>query len=251
MTLTMYDTQYPAIVPASAGLVVSYPDGPAGNSYATAQKLFGSRALSITWTGQDAQCADIEQWSSFPLTSLPAWIKRQHARGIARPVIYAIYSGLGTNYTQVKAVVGSLSVSWWLSDWTGKPHALPGADAVQYGAQASPNGPVISNPSNAGGRTYDLSLVQPSFPFYPSTSTGLWPLQVGNTGEWVSKLQANLNRRAAVIGLVTPLVVDGSFGALTKAAVSKAQVAYHLSDAPAGECSQRLFQLVEFQVPVK
>jgi hypothetical protein len=245
VTTTMYDTQYPEIVPSSAGLVVSYPDGPAGNSYATAQRLFGNRALSISWTGVDAQCADIEQWSSFPLASLPAWIKRQHARGIARPVIYAIYAGLGTNYPQVKALVGSLSVSWWLSDWTGKPHALPGADAVQYGAQASPASPVISDPGKAGGRTYDLSLVQPTFPFYPS----IFPLQVGSTGEWVTKLQANLNKRASVLGLPVLLSVDGSFGPLTEIAVIKAQAAYHQPLLPSGACSQRLFELVEFQVP--
>jgi len=57
-------------------------------------------------------------------------------------------------------------VSWWLSDWTGKPHTLPGADAVQYGAQASPSSPIITDPSQAGGHTYDLSFVSSSFPYY-------------------------------------------------------------------------------------
>jgi hypothetical protein len=162
---TMYDTQYPSIVPKSADLVVSYVDGPAGDSYSSAKNLFGRRALSITWTGENADIADAEQ-GAVSLSQLPAWIKAQQARGIKKPVVYAIYSGIGTNYQQVKQAVGSAKVSWWLSDWTGKPHTLPGADAVQYGAQASPSSPMITDPSQAGGHTYDLSFVSPSFPYY-------------------------------------------------------------------------------------
>ena len=84
------------------------------------------------------------------MSKLPEWIKQQQDAGIPKLVIYAIYSGVGTNYQQVKKAVGSAKVSWWLSDWTGKPHTLPGADAVQYGAQASPSSPMITDPSQAG-----------------------------------------------------------------------------------------------------
>lgn len=166
---TMYDTQYPSIVPKSADLVVSYVDGPQASNYNQAKSLFGSRALSITWTGENADIGDIE--TSFPLSKLPAWIDAQVARGIPKPVVYAIYSGVGTNYAQVKQAVGTKSVSYWLSDWTGKPHTLPGADAVQYGAQASPSSPMITNPGKAGGHTYDLSFVSPSFPYYGGAPT--------------------------------------------------------------------------------
>lgn len=161
---TMYDTQYPSIVPSSADLVVSYVDGPQASNFGQAQTMFGSRALSITWTGENADIADVE--TSFPLSKLPAWIDAQVARGIPKPVVYAIYSGVGTNYAQVKQAVGTKSVSYWLSDWTGKPHSLPGADAVQYGAQASPSSPMITDPGKAGGKTYDLSAVATSFPYY-------------------------------------------------------------------------------------
>ncbi len=161
---TMYDTQYPSIVPKSADLVVSYVDGPQASNYNQAVSIFGSKALSITWSGHNADIADAE--TSFPLNNMQAWIKAQNARGIPKPVVYAIYSGVGTNYAQVKQAVGTAKVSWWLSDWTGKPHTLPGADAVQYGAQASPSSPMITDPANAGGKTYDLSFVSPSFPYY-------------------------------------------------------------------------------------
>jgi hypothetical protein len=161
---TMYDTQYPSIVPKSADLVASYVDGPQASNFAQAQQIFGSKALSITWTGEPADIADVE--GGFAMSKLPEWIKQQQDAGIPRPVIYAIYSGVGTNYQQVKKAVGSAKVSWWLSDWTGKPHTLPGADAVQYGAQASPTSPMITDPSQAGGHTYDLSFVSSSFPYY-------------------------------------------------------------------------------------
>jgi hypothetical protein len=161
---TMYDSQYPSVFPSNADLVVSYVDGPQASNFGAAQSKFGSKALSITWTGQNADIADAE--TSFPLTNMQAWIKAQNARGIKKPVVYAIYSGVGTNYAQVKQAVGTMDVSYWLSDWTGKPHTLPGADAVQYGAQASPSSPMITDPSKAGGHTYDLSFVSPSFPYY-------------------------------------------------------------------------------------
>ncbi len=161
---TLYDTQYPSIVPKSADLVASYVDGPQASNFDQAQQIFGSRALSITWTGEPADIADVE--GGFAMSKLPEWIKQQQDAGIPKPVIYAIYSGVGTNYQQVKKAVGSAKVSWWLSDWTGKPHTLPGADAVQYGAQASPSSPMITDPSQAGGHTYDLSFVSSSFPYY-------------------------------------------------------------------------------------
>ena len=161
---TMYDTQYPSIVPKSADLVASYVDGPQASNFDQAQQIFGSKALSITWTGEPADIADVE--GGFAMSKLPEWIRQQQDAGIPRPVIYAIYSGVGTNYQQVKKAVGSAKVSWWLSDWTGKPHTLPGADAVQYGAQASPTSPMITDPSQAGGHTYDLSFVSSSFPYY-------------------------------------------------------------------------------------
>jgi hypothetical protein len=161
---TMYDTQYPSIVPKSADLVASYVDGPQASNFDQAQQIFGSKALSITWTGEPADIADVE--GGFAMSKLPEWIKQQQDAGIPKPVIYAIYSGVGTNYQQVKKAVGSAKVSWWLSDWTGKPHTLPGADAVQYGAQASPSSPMITDPSQAGGHTYDLSFVSSSFPYY-------------------------------------------------------------------------------------
>ena len=141
----MYDTQYPSIVPKSADLVVSYVDGPQASNFDQAQQIFGSKALSITWTGEPADIADVE--GGFAMSKLPESIKQQQDAGIPKPVIYAIYSGVGTNYQQVKKAVGSAKVSWWLSDWTGKPHTLPGADAVQYGAQASPSSPMITDPS--------------------------------------------------------------------------------------------------------
>lgn len=236
MTVTMYDTQYPSIVPATAALVVAYPDGPVGDSYTDAKRIFGSRAHSITWTGVDADMADVEIWSSFPEPKLAAWVKAQHKRGVPRPVIYTPLF----QWEHAKALVAGLVVSWWVPDWTGKPHAIKGADAVQYGAQASPNGPMITDPTKAAGKTYDLSLVQPSFPFYPDQ----WPLREGITGILVKNLQEFLNKRSMGAG-----VPDGVFGAMTKAAVAKAQVTYHQRGVEAGICNKDLYSKLEYRAP--
>src|ERR1700734_1513666 len=66
---TMYDTQYPAIVPKSADLVASYVDGPQASNFDQAQQIFGSTALSITWTGEPADIADVE--GGFAMSKLP------------------------------------------------------------------------------------------------------------------------------------------------------------------------------------
>lgn len=236
MTAIMYDTQYPSIVPRNAELVVCYPDGNIGNSYSKAVAIFGSRAHSITWTGVNADMADVEIWSSFPEAKLAAWVKAQQARGVPRPVIYTPLF----QWEHAKALVSGLVVSWWVPDWTGKPHAIKGADAVQYGAQAHPGGPMITDPTKAAGQTYDLSLVQPSFPFYPNQ----WPLREGITGILVKNLQTFLNKRS--MGAGTP---DGVFGPNTKKAVVKAQVAYHQRGVEAGICNKDLYAKLEYEGP--
>ena len=241
MTAIMYDTQYPSIVPATAELVVSYPDGTIGYSYSKAKEIFGVRAHSISWSGVNADMADVEIWSTFPEAKIAEWVKAQHARGIPRPVIYTPLF----QWDRVKSLVGNLVVSWWVPDWTGKPHAIKGADAVQYGAQASSSGPMITDPTKCTGKTYDLSLVQPSFPFYP----GQWPLRAGITGILVKNLQDFLNSRAELIHLGTALTPDGVFGSVTKEAVARAQVAYGQRGVTAGTCNKDLYAKLEYKNP--
>ena len=62
-----------------------------------------------------------------------------------------------------------------------------------------------------------------------------WPLVSGDTGALVVVLQSYLNKWG-----FGPLVQDGSFGSLTKAAVVKAQ-AYFKNGAVSGTCDQALF----------
>jgi hypothetical protein len=149
MTVTMYDSVNPDAIPSDAALVASYVDGFGGYDAAVA-KFGASKVVSITVSGKDADVADVEP-GAMTAGQLPAWIAAQKARGVARPGVYCSES----LWSSVKAAVGDADVSYWIADWTGSPFALAGADAVQY----------------ANGASYDLSLVQDTFPWYPGAVT--------------------------------------------------------------------------------
>ena len=153
MTVVMYDSTNPADIPANAALVASYVDGFGG--YDAAVSRFGAnKVVSISVANHDADVADVESGAMSP-DDLPGWLERQYARGVARPGVYCSLSV----WPAVKAAVGTRKVSYWVADWRGSPFALAGADAVQY----------------ANGATYDSSLVQPTFPWYPVAPKPVYP----------------------------------------------------------------------------
>jgi peptidoglycan hydrolase-like protein with peptidoglycan-binding domain len=212
MTLTMYDSTNPSLIPSGAALVASYVDGYGG--YTAAVNRFGAeKCVSISVQNNNADVADVETGAMTP-GDLPGWISRQQARGIKRPVIYCNAS----TWPSVKAAVGNAEVSYWIAEWTDNPtQTLAGADAVQYASTSS----------------YDLSYVLPTFPFYPggvtpppTTTTPL--VQDGSVDpvdgvNAVHNLQTRLNVWQVTVGKYAVLTVDGNFGALTLTAVKDFQ----------------------------
>jgi hypothetical protein len=192
-------------------LVGAYVDGYGG--YAEAVALFGKdRVVSISVDNNPAMCADVEP-GAMTVEELPGWRDRQIARGIKRPVVYSDAS----TYPQCLSAVGS-SCSYWTATASGQLNqVLPGRDAVQDQFDGS----------------YDESWVLPTFPFYPAPVSPPvpWPLQQGSTGPDVVILQQNLNRWKLDMPPLAPLVTDGSFGPLTKAAVQNALAHWNYSAA--------------------
>lgn len=240
MTVTMYDSTDPSAIPSNAVLVASYVDGYGG--YTAAVARFGAaKCVSISVDNNDADIADVESGAMTP-AELPAWIAAQKARGIARPGVYCNES----TWAAVKSAVGDADVSYWIADWTGSPFSIAGADAVQYASESS----------------YDLSLVQTTFPWYPGGSTPVTPTVTfpivegatdgaGATSGPVHTLQTNLNKWAADIKLTTLLVVDGDFGTLTLAAVKLALTYFDWSAANValGEVTEALWDSLEGAPP--
>lgn len=205
--VVMYDSVNPSAIPLSAALVASYVDGFGGYNAAVAR--FGAkRSVSISVHDADADVADVEAGGMTP-AELPSWIERQQARGFPHPVVYCNRS----TWPSVRAAVGARHVSYWIADWTGVPHTLPGADAVQYMSTHS----------------YDLSWVLPSFPFYtgqPTPKPNPFPvLRDGDSGSAVKTAQSDLNKH----GAAPQLAVDGVFGPKTLAAVKQFQATSKLT----------------------
>ncbi len=100
---TMYDTTDPG-----THLPVQHPQAVAGYvngswpSYNGLVKRYpGAKHLSIAVnTSADARCLDVETGDATP-DQAPAWVRRQHARGVARPILYA-------NTSTMPAVIAAL-----------------------------------------------------------------------------------------------------------------------------------------------
>lgn len=151
---TMYDTTDPATdlpqhyPPAVAG----YVNGAWPSYNGLIKRYPGAKHLSIAVNaGADARCLDVETGDATPAEA-PAWVRRQHARGVARPIVYA-------NTSTMPAVIAALEADHikrseylvWTAHYTGVPHIEPGSDATQWESVEHP------------GSNYDTSLCQPWF----------------------------------------------------------------------------------------
>lgn len=96
MTIQMYDTITIETVPPNPEAVAGYVGGHWPTYNALVQKFPHAHHLSIAVNaGEDAECLDIEAGDAVPAQG-PAWVKRQLARGVKRPVVYASVSSMQT-----------------------------------------------------------------------------------------------------------------------------------------------------------
>lgn len=148
---TMYDSVTVSEIPKDAKAVAGYVGGRWPTFFQLQRQFPKAKRLSIAVNaGEDARCLDVEAGDATPLEA-PAWVRRQHARGIRRPVVYCSLSVL----PQVLAALTNAGIQRaqylvWVAHYTGIPHIEPGADACQYTNQAL-------------GRNLDASLCQPWF----------------------------------------------------------------------------------------
>ncbi len=151
MTRLMYDTTDipPVGVPHTAQIVAGYVNGIYRSFGPLVAWCPNAEHVSIAVTVHaDADVLDIEQGDATPAQA-PGWVDAQLARGLWQPTLYCERS----QWDEVKKAVGNRNVAYWVADYTGSPHYLPGASAVQY-VNHGPN-----------GENVDLSLV----------SDDLWP----------------------------------------------------------------------------
>lgn len=131
----MLDSTNPFAIPADAPIVAGYVDGLYQWSAAGWARFAGKR-VTITVKGvPKARVADCERGDLTPAQA-KTWAAWEIDAG-RRPTIYVSRS----DWPEVEGLDG---VDYWVADWTGTPHLLPGSVATQY----SPGGPYDSSVTN-------------------------------------------------------------------------------------------------------
>jgi hypothetical protein len=129
----MYDSTNVSNIPHGAVAVAGYVNGSFANFNEMVKAFPHAKHLSIAVTSHaDAHCLDIETGDATPADA-PAWVRRQHARGIKRPIVYA-------NTSTMPAVIAALEHNGikrneflvWTAHYTNIPHIEPGSDATQF-----------------------------------------------------------------------------------------------------------------------
>lgn len=147
---TMYDAVNAAGLPDGVVLAAGYVDGAWPSAQAIAARFPSAYVVGITVTGRaNTRVADCETGDLTP-QSAARWALDELAAG-RRPTIYVSR----IEWDLVKAALGArwAEVDYWVADWTGSLHALPGAAAVQY-----------ASPSTGSGGPWDLSVTSLSWP---------------------------------------------------------------------------------------
>jgi hypothetical protein len=146
MPIAMYDSVTVEAVPENPQAVAGYVDGwwptydPLVSRFPYAKHL--SIAVHAT---DDAECLDIEQGDATPLQT-PEWVRRQHARGIERPVVYCdLATAPEVLGVLERGGIGRAAVRLWTAHYNDRSHLCsPGcglglsthADATQFTSRA-------------------------------------------------------------------------------------------------------------------
>ncbi len=180
----MYDSTSPGDIPATAEMVAGYIDGAyAWSPSGWARFPAAVKVTVATQPGTDAgDVLDVELGDATPAQA-PAWIRMRQTAGLTVPTIYCASFAV----PQVRQLCAGLRYALWVAEWTGHPHAVAGAVAVQY-----------ADPSSSGGH-YDLSLVtDPGWPHPqedPVATLGqkratIFTFRVAAFGEWPESQEA-------------------------------------------------------------
>lgn len=216
---TLYDAVDVAAIPKDAQIVAGYVDGNWPTFDELVAALPDAQHVSITVTGKPgAMVADCETGDLSPRTAA-GWAKSEIAAG-RRPCIYYSRSAAGEVSAALQNDGIALGeVDYWVADWTGAAHVVPGSVATQW-----------ADPPKSGGN-YDISETVDTWPIVtvpvppsapaptppaptPAPSGGFMPPTVkqGDLSPAVRSAQALLNLHA-------PVTVDGDFGPATQTAV--------------------------------
>jgi hypothetical protein len=160
-TIAMYDTIEPGLIPKTAKAVAGYVGGSWPTYHLLAGMFPAAHHLSIAvQADEDAEALDIERLDATP-AEVPGWARRQHARGIKRPVLYASASLMPTVIAACRAArITRGSVRLWSAHYTKQAH-ICGPAACAYPDVPACDGTQFTD--TALGRNLDESLLRGDF----------------------------------------------------------------------------------------
>lgn len=158
--LTMYDSIQPSQIPLKAVAVAGYVNGRWPTFVQLRKQFPHARLLSVAVSAAaDADCLDVEAGDA-TVAQVGLWVRRQQARGVARPTVYcSVSSAPSVLDALARSGIARTKVRLWTAHYTGKPHlcstaacgyACGDADATQWTDRAL-------------GRNLDASLCAPDF----------------------------------------------------------------------------------------
>ena len=149
---TLYDSTNASDIPTTAEVVGGYVDGAYKWTWADWGRFPNAQLVSIAVfaSTNNGFVLDVEDGCSTPAQA-PAWAKMRRAAGIQNVTIYCSRSIMG-DVASAFTAQGEPQPLYWIADWTGSPHLVPGSVATQY-----------ADPPSSGGH-YDLSLTNGSWP---------------------------------------------------------------------------------------
>ena len=158
--LTMFDSVDVTEIPMDAKAVAGYVNGKWPTYWTLVTQFPHAEKVSIAVTAdRDADCLDVERGDATP-DEAPGWVKRQIARGVQRPIVYASVSRAPELLVILRLHgITRSKIRLWTAHYTHEHLCdyrcglLKRADATQWTDRAL-------------GRNLDASLVGPTF--FPS-----------------------------------------------------------------------------------
>jgi hypothetical protein len=239
----MFDAIDLSQIPAGPAAVGAYVDGEWPTASAAAARFPHAKLLTIATSPEhDAEALDVETGDAVP-SEAPGWVRRQQARGIARPCLYASVSVMQAQLIPVlqKAGIPRGDVRLWSAHYAGTHICGPSTCS-----ELSIDADGTQHTDRAFGRDLDQSLlvadffavaVKPAPPAAPSAppwqETLLNSLPVLSEGAadesghvfFVHRAQALVKVYGQITGLpeAAALEVSGTYDAAAKAAVQQVQ----------------------------
>ncbi len=145
---TMYDSVTVDAIPADATMVAGYLNGLYANVDELDKAFPGATLVTISVRPSE-HIGDVYDCESGNGTTddIPGWVAARRDAGLERPTVYLSRSLLEAGRNACVSV-GCPEPDWWVADWTGEPHEVPGAVAVQY-----------LSPETGAPANYDVSAV--------------------------------------------------------------------------------------------